>query len=159
MIEYLPIVLTGLGLSASLVYYARVLENSNKTRQAQLYNNLFNQSLNNPNWQQKSLHFFSQQWTTAEEFLELFKYGDTENENTQALWSTSVFFEGMVPIFREGLLDYKYLDSTIGGLLYDFWDRMEPILDEVRLAWNEPLIFWGCEYLVNQMRKHKILDH
>ena len=136
MIDTLAFILTGLGLSASLVYYARVLENSNKTRQAQLYNNLFNQSLNNPNWQKQSLHFFSQEWTTAEEFLKLHKYGDTENENTQAIWSTSVFFEGMVPLFREGLLDYKYLDSAIGALLFDFWRRMEPILEEVRVAWN-----------------------
>ena len=34
--EYLPIVLTGLGLTASIVYYASVLQNQNKAKQREL---------------------------------------------------------------------------------------------------------------------------
>ena len=36
MIEYLPIVLTGIGLSASILYYTIILRNANKTQQMQL---------------------------------------------------------------------------------------------------------------------------
>ena len=36
MIESLPLVLTGLGLAASIVYYANILNNANKTQQMQL---------------------------------------------------------------------------------------------------------------------------
>ena len=36
MIEYLPLVLTGLGLTASIAYYANILNNANKTRELQL---------------------------------------------------------------------------------------------------------------------------
>jgi hypothetical protein len=36
MIEYLPLVLTGLGLTASIIYYANILNNANKTRELQL---------------------------------------------------------------------------------------------------------------------------
>ena len=35
-IEYLPIVLTGIGIIVSILYYAMVLRNQNTTRQAQL---------------------------------------------------------------------------------------------------------------------------
>ena len=37
MIEYLPLVLTGIGIMTSILYYAMTLRNSNKTRQAQLF--------------------------------------------------------------------------------------------------------------------------
>ena len=36
MIESLPLVLTGLGLTASIVYYENILNNANKTQQMQL---------------------------------------------------------------------------------------------------------------------------
>ena len=36
MIETIALVLTGLGLTASIVYYANILNNANKTRELQL---------------------------------------------------------------------------------------------------------------------------
>ena len=41
MIETLAFILTGLGLTASIVYYASVLRNANTTRKTQLYMQLF----------------------------------------------------------------------------------------------------------------------
>ena len=37
MIEYLPLVLTGIGIIVSILYYTSVLRNSNKTRQYSTY--------------------------------------------------------------------------------------------------------------------------
>ena len=42
MFEYLPLVLTGLGLTASIVYYANVLANANKNRELQIFMDVFN---------------------------------------------------------------------------------------------------------------------
>jgi len=39
--EFLAIILTGLGLTASIVYYANVLSNANKTRKAQLFLSIY----------------------------------------------------------------------------------------------------------------------
>ena len=39
--EFLAIILTGLGLTASISYYAMVLRNQNKTRQAQLFMQIY----------------------------------------------------------------------------------------------------------------------
>jgi hypothetical protein len=35
MLEYLPIVLTGIGLTASILYYSTILRNANKTQKMQ----------------------------------------------------------------------------------------------------------------------------
>ena len=39
--EFLAIILTGLGLTASIVYYTFTLQNTNKTRQTQLFMQLY----------------------------------------------------------------------------------------------------------------------
>ena len=36
MIEYLPLVLTGLGIMASIFYYSMTLRNQNKTRKSEI---------------------------------------------------------------------------------------------------------------------------
>jgi hypothetical protein len=35
-LDYLPLVLTGIGIIASILYYASILRNANKTRELQL---------------------------------------------------------------------------------------------------------------------------
>ena len=37
MIDYLPLVLTGIGIMASILYYSLTLRNSNNIRQSQLF--------------------------------------------------------------------------------------------------------------------------
>jgi hypothetical protein len=43
--EFLAVVLSVLGLSASITYYAMVLSNANKTRKAQLFMSIYNMTL------------------------------------------------------------------------------------------------------------------
>ena len=44
-IDVFAFVLTGLGLAASILYYANMLANANKTRKAQLFLNIYNVTL------------------------------------------------------------------------------------------------------------------
>ena len=65
MIEYLPIVLTGLGLTASIVYYASILRNNTKTQQNAILYQRFNTNLE---YQQALMEvIWEQDWTTLEE--------------------------------------------------------------------------------------------
>ena len=76
MIEYLPLVLTGLEITVSIFYYSRVLVNTNKARlrevifqRAQVYSGYYTESFaatRNMN-----------DWSTVEEFQA--KYGITAN--------------------------------------------------------------------------------
>jgi hypothetical protein len=160
MIEYLPFVLTGLGLTASIIYYTNVLRNQNKTqqmqletRQAQLYNNIWNQSARNPQFQKNYMKIISLNWNTIEEYKELFpRTNPSESELTMALWDVGLFFEGLVPIIKEGLLDIKYLEGTIGHLLSDYWMKFEPLIEEIREYYGEPM-FDGTEWLNNELKK------
>ena len=73
MIEYLPLVLTGLGLTASIIYYTSVLRNANKTqqmqletRQAQLFHGIYT-SLDDDWW--NAYHLLrNTEWTDYSDF-------------------------------------------------------------------------------------------
>jgi hypothetical protein len=133
-------------------------EQTLETRQAQLYNNIWNQSMNNPRFQEQFMRFVSLQWSNFEEYIELFPYNDYESENTMALWGIALFFEGLAPLVREGLLDIRYLTGTIGGLLRLYWSKIEPVVDEARELYDDPGAFGQAEYLYNELMKY-LEDH
>ena len=152
--------LTLISVPVGVFYHIMTLNNTRKnqqlqleTRQAQLYNNIWNQSMNNPHFQRNYMKYSSLQWKNIEEYKETFPYSDSESENTMALWSIALFFEGLVPIIKEELLDIKYLEGSIGGLLRDYWRKIEPVIEEVREYYDDPHAFTGVEYLYNELKK------
>jgi hypothetical protein len=156
--------LTLISVPVGVFYHIMTLNNTRKnqqmqleTRQAQLYNNIWNQSMNNPQFQKNYMRFSSLSWKNIDEYKETFPYGDYESENTMALWSIALFFEGLVPIIKERLLDLKYLEGTVGSLLRDYWLKIEPVVEDVREYYNSPTVFEGAEYLYNELRKRDTL--
>jgi hypothetical protein len=157
MIEYLPLVLTGIGIMASILYYTSVLRNANKTqqmqletRQAQLYNNIWNQSLNNPDWQRNYLIVSGLQFHTLEEYLEQVPYNDYDSVNTLAIWGVSTFFEGLSPLIKMELIDLRVFYPTLYNLLKSFWMKILPILDDAREQLS-PTIWTESEYVYNTL--------
>ncbi len=92
MIDTLAFVLTGIGLAASIVYYANILNNANKTRelqlkaqeqaletrQAQMFIQIYNQYSSNELKQALRI-LKTLKWNSFEEFANLF---DPENPET-----------------------------------------------------------------------------
>ena len=84
MIEVLALVLTGLGLTASIVYYANILNNDNKTRelqlqaqqqvaetrQTQLYMQVFNMTVNNRTFIDSYFKLTAYNWKDYNDFLD-----------------------------------------------------------------------------------------
>ena len=69
MMEYLPLVLTGIGIIASILYYASVLRNANKTRQAQLFMDLY-RTYRDPEFRRQYYEILGQKWVDFEDFWE-----------------------------------------------------------------------------------------
>ena len=99
MIETIAFIITGLGLTASIIYYAKVLENSNKTRelqlkaqeqaletrQAQLFMPLY-ETYRNKEFREQITEIWQQSWTDPNDFAD--KYGpDANPEAARALFS------------------------------------------------------------------------
>jgi hypothetical protein len=83
MIDYLPLVLTGIGIIVAIVYYTLTLRNANKTqelqletRQAQLFMQIFNRQYDID--QRKSIYLAQNiEYKDFDDFIE--KYGPETN--------------------------------------------------------------------------------
>ncbi|MES0325933.1 MAG: hypothetical protein ABUK18_08655 [Candidatus Bathyarchaeia archaeon] len=107
--EFLAIILTGLGLTASMFYYARVLENANKTRQTQLFMNLY-ENYHSHEFRMKWHGIMQQEWTDYEDWQR--KYGQT-NEDLATHTSMLSFFNGIGVLLHRKLIDIEMVDDLI----------------------------------------------
>jgi hypothetical protein len=178
MIEItLPLVLQILqtaGILVGIIYYITIMRNTQKTReltlqsqeltrkaqeqaletrQAQLYNNIWNQSINNLNWMKNFLIITTFEWNTLDEYLETCPWGDFTSENNMAMWQVGMFFEGLSPLVKNKLINLDYFFPTYYSMLQDYWGKVEPIIAEARERlgqenWTE------SEYLYNVLTEH-----
>jgi hypothetical protein len=169
MIEYLPLVLTGLGLIASILYYATVIRNQNKTRQAQLLSNLY-ETYRSPKFRQIQIEIMNLEWTDYNDFWE--RYGLESNPETWAKWlSVASFFNGLGVLLKNKMIDIVLVEELFSNITFISWDRIGPIImgrRKSRETFKESLLsskypfFSGFEYLFNELQKraqqHKSLN-
>ena len=142
MIEYLPLVLTGLGLTASIIYYALVLRNGNKTRQAQLFMSIYTITIDEE---------MNKKWYDAMEMK-------AEDFSDARVTMHTLFqkYNGIGHLLMQGLLDvdsaYHYSEGYRAVLLWKKWgDR---ILMARENAFN-PDYMDGFQYMAEKMMKYR----
>jgi hypothetical protein len=146
--EFLAIILTGLGLTASIVYYSTILQNANKTRKLQAYNAL-RQVFTNYDFMRRYVNVvYHQQWENAEEFDQ--KYGPTVNPDEYTDFGflfASLQMAGMLLKEKYVAIDILYDDT--GYAFIPLYEKYKPIIDRLReragRAWPQ------LEYLYDRL--------
>ena len=141
-IEHLPVVLTGLGLTVSILYYTMNIRTANKARKGQLLMQAYAR-LDTPYRVEALMRMFEWNFTTFDEF----------KESAYSHWGPiHIFFEGLAPLVRLGHIDIEYVAALIGGGLIKYWDMILPIKEEA----DEFLYPRWCaetEYLYEEVKK------
>jgi hypothetical protein len=116
MIESLPYVLTGIGIIVSILYYASVLRNANKSRETQLILQIMNKM---DDFSELWNHLtYTWTWTTIEEFWQ--KYGPESNiTDWIQVFRFSAFIESLGVLVDRGSLDADLLDDIYAGVIID----------------------------------------
>jgi hypothetical protein len=126
-LEVIAILLSGIGISASLFYYANVLQNANKTRQAQLFMDLY-RTYRDPFFRKQYQDILSQKWIDFNDFWE--KYGEANNRDAWADWQTvASYFNGIGVLLKQGLIDIDMIDELLAPTVFMAWMRMGPIAE------------------------------
>ena len=157
--EFLAIILTGIGLTVSILYYTITLQNANKTqklqletRQAQLFMNIYNQYLQRENIKAND-SVFHMEFESLEEFEE--KYGRESNPEAYHDWSYHQnYWEGIGVLVREGLINIRLVALLDGGGIIYNWEKFEPIIKEYRKKYNWPRWSIEHEYHYNSVKKY-----
>lgn len=157
--EFLAIILTGLGLTASIVYYASILRNANKTqqhqletRQLQLYTTAF-QPTQNKEWMSSLIDVvYNQKWEDYEDFMR--KYGPETNPDAYASLQQVIEHYQMIGLFVEQkALDLDIVNRHHGKFTIRLWEKVEPYVIEHRKRYDNPMHWHSFEYLYNEIKK------
>lgn len=164
-IENLPLIFTGLSITASIVYYASVLRNANttqqhqlETRQAQLFMQIFNHYVSSE-FRGALNEIEKWDWTTFEDFWE--NYGDPIRypDNYTAFSKVGMFYEGLGTLVSQGLIDVGMISEFFGGLFIDWYDKWTTVYDGIRAMYNQDENHaprsWKTSYLYEQIKKYR----
>ena len=171
MIEFLPLILTGLGLAASIVYYANILNNANKTRelqlkaqelalknqelqletrQAQLFMQMFSKASSKEGIESSKI-LSNANWTSHEEWLEKYQ---NDPEYAHALTTIVIIMEGLGVLIKENLVDIKLLALLMAGSIRMTWEKHRDIIYEERKRLNYRRYASEWEYVYNALMKY-----
>jgi hypothetical protein len=152
-LEIIAIVLTGLSITVSIVYYAMVLRNHNKTRQIQLFMQIYRDISS-----EESLVTWAElvnRKVEIEEYLQ--KYDSTVNTShfgkRASFWYK---YNTIGELLRLNMIDVdllKRLNVDTNAII--MWESWEHIIKDNRKRENMPDIWAGFEFLYDEMKKYR----
>jgi len=155
--EFIALILTGLGLTASIVYYANILSNANKTqqmqletRQAQLFMPIYF-TYYSEEYIKAFSEIMSWEYDDYEDYMA--KYGSDVNPEAYLMYRKVFgYLEGLGVLVRRGLIDPSLVDDLMSGAIVGYWEKFEPFFIERRKRLNWPQVGEQIEYLYNQVK-------
>ena len=161
MVEFtLPIVLQLLqtaGILVGIIYYTSIMRNNQKnqqiqleTRQAQLFMQMY-QDFKRPDVQ-KAFHdiVYVWEWDSFEDYQE--KYGRSNWDERQKYMLVYSIYEGLGVLIYRGLIDVKMIDELMRSYVTRFWEKVGPVMIEVRSRYDAPLAAEWMEYLYKKIK-------
>jgi len=156
-IEIVALVLTGLGLAASIVYYSNVLSNANKTqqmqletRQAQLFMPIYS-TYHSEEYIKAFSEIMTWKYDSYDDYMA--KYGLDVNPEAYMMYRKVFgYLEGLGVLVRRGLIDPSLVDDLMSGFIIGYWQKLEPYIVERRKRLNWPQVGEQIEYLYNQVK-------
>jgi hypothetical protein len=159
--DVIAIVISILGLAASITYYAMVLSNANKTqnqqletRQTQLFMNLF-PTVTSVDFNQRYQEMLGAEWTDYDDYLE--KYGPIKNPEAAAKrFTTWQVYNGIGFLVMENYMDIEKVELLYGGSgPIMLWKKWEPIILDIRNRLDSPLFMRGFEHLITKLEEKR----
>ncbi len=156
--EFLAIILTGLGLTASIIYYASILRNANQTqqlaletRQAQLFMQMYNRWLDSIGLEDYS-KFIARRVSNWEEFKLVY---NSDEDYQRVFNKIAGFYEGLGVLVKAGYLSIHPIALMWTGVTTLFWTNvLEPTIDDWRTELNQRRLWSEAEYLCRELLRY-----
>jgi hypothetical protein len=148
-LEVVAILLSGISISASLIYYSTVLKNQNKTRESQLFMQIF-QNMNTEKFWATWIELLSAEISTYDEFVE--KFDSTVNRDHFAkrtqMWYN---YHSIGDLLRRGVISIETVENIVGVGAIAIWHTWGEMIKEIGVHNGMPNIYNGFEYLYNEL--------
>jgi len=149
--EFFAIILTGLGLSASILYYSLTIQNQNKNRRLQIVKEIWDW-ISTEEGYRKFIQLMTMTWTDYEGFQR--KYGGLSNPEAYAMrfsvWSK---MNGLGYMVKEGAIDINTVYDHSAGRIIWMWKKFESVIVRQREELSAGYLFKWWEYLAGELVK------
>jgi len=140
------------GVIAGFSYYMMTVKHQNSSRRGQLFMEMYRE-FKRPDVQKAYsdiVHVW--EWENYEDFQK--KYGRLSNwdEFNKYMLVYSIY-EGLGVLIYRNLIDVKMIDELMRSYVIRFWEKMGPIMVEVRTRHDAPLAAEWTEYLYEEVKK------
>ncbi len=130
-------------------------EQALETRQAQLFMNIYDRRLNNPHFDDVNHRIQGLRWKDWDEYQALFDYTNPETRDNHLAMSTMMnFYQGVGVLVKANLVDIRLISHLMSNSTKEFWEKVEPIVEEAREDWYGPGFLIDTEYLYNELMKY-----
>ena len=160
-LEFVGLIFTGLSISISIIYYASILSNANKTQRLQLekreldqFMTLYQRQGTQENWERYTDVAYNIECKDFDDFIE--NYGPKTNPKVYSricsLWYSYVIVGDLI---YNGTFSLEQVYLLFADMPIRVWDKWEPIIVKLREHVNSPDAYLSFEYLVSELKKHK----
>lgn len=157
-LEVIALVLTGLSITASIIYYANVLSNANKTqlmqietRQANILMNLHSE-WGKDEYQKASWTVMGLDFEDFDDFVNKYGPATEYTDLNREIFKVGWFFNGLGSLVHKEFASLDLVDELFGYMVIWLWEILEPIIVEERKLFNQPKSLEWFEYLYNQIQ-------
>jgi len=157
-LEVIALVLTGLSITASIIYYANVLSNANKTqlmqietRQANILMNLHSE-WGKDEYQKASWTVMGLDFDDFDDFVNKYGPATEYTDLNRKIFKVGWFFNGLGSLVHKEFASLDLVDELFGYMVIWLWEILEPIFVEERKLFNQPKSLEWFEYLYNQIQ-------
>jgi len=132
-----------LGLTASILYYTMTLRYANKTRQTQLFMQVY-ERFQDPAFTKMWNELMNRSWDSPEDYLAKYTWDGI------AL-SVQTYFEGIGVLLMKNVIDADFVYELMPTMVNTLWSKYEPIVRYIRESVNYPQFWRPVEYLKDRM--------
>jgi hypothetical protein len=151
-LQTISVLLAATSIVIAAIYYILVLRNTIRTRQAQLFMQIY-EGYASEEVQKTYFQLLHFEWEDYADFERKYGSGDHPElaAKREAHWT---WFDGMGVLLRNKLIDPDMVFDTLGhgGVIW-MWTKFESIIKAQREIFNVPHRLNGFEYLAEQMKR------
>jgi hypothetical protein len=146
--EFLAIILTGLGLTISILYYTTVLQNANKARQASIFNQIVS-----PTITKEGLHHTNaiqkNPFSNLEEYHELMR---TNQDFADGFLFWRQTYEHLGTYLREGTIDVRMMARFNVWFHFWMWEHFKEVIYDHRKTSDIKNYYYQWEYFYDTLK-------
>lgn len=153
-VQTISVVMAAAGVVIAVTYYIIYLRTITRTRQAQLFMQLYNRLNDKDFCESYGMVLWRFEWEDFDDWQR--KYHPKADLETWTSWvSVARFFSGIGTLVKRKLIDIGLVDNIMGGPVIWTWEKMEPIVKEIKVNLKRPQLWDDFEHLYNEIKKRE----